>query len=106
MSNQHSMIDDHRNMFMLSKNLSQFQLMNLQAWPQVFFENYKNAKIEYNFIDKDENFYSGEVTFNIDLDGELKEDASCLHLEAATKLMFWSDTQVNILINGEKWNKK
>jgi hypothetical protein len=107
MQSQHNIVDSHRNMLMVSKNLSDFQTENLRQWPMIFFNYVERVQVEYSFLDTDGNFFAGNVTFNITIKGPVGDIVSpAMHLEAATKLMFWSDTNVVIKINGELWNKK
>ena len=101
---QNTLIDSHRNMLMFSKNLSSFQLDNLKNWPFIFFDGVTSSSLDYNFVRGDE-FYAGTVEFDITTQQTENLEAAILHLEAATKLMFWTDTKVIIKINGRKWKK-
>lgn len=100
-----TIIDDHRNMLMFSKNLSQFQINNLKVWPHIFFNGVTKAEVSWNFI-KDDMFYSGEVDYSIETNNIEDLDKSIDYLISATKMMFWEQTEVNIKINGEKWEMK
>jgi hypothetical protein len=110
MSNNNStIVDSHRNMLMLSKNLSDFQIENLRQWPFVFFNGVENVSVSWNFIeekDGEELFSPGFVTFDITTQKTNDLATSVVFLESCVKLMFWSDTKVNILINGEPWNSQ
>ena len=107
--NQTNIVDSHRNMLMVSKNLSDFQIQNMKQWPFVFLSGVKSVKVNWDFIKKDnednDEFYSGEVEYQIEMESALDIDfkVGISHLELSTKLMFWSDTNVKIKVNGELW---
>jgi hypothetical protein len=90
-------------MLMVSKNLSDFQIENLRNWPFLFFTNVDNASVEWDFIDKDGLFYEGEVSFDIKTSDTDNLPVAVMYLEAAAKVMFWSNTKVNVKLNGELW---
>jgi len=95
---QNSILDDHRNMLMFSKNLSQFQINNLQHWPTIFFDSPVEAKVEWNFIDGDM-FCAGKVSFFIKTENTHLLEKRIDYLIGATKALFWADTSVFITIN-------
>lgn len=102
-----NIVDVHRNMLMVSKNLSEFQIQNMKQWPFIFLSDIKEAKISYDFI-KDDLFYPGVVTYEIETNSELIGESLHLgisYLEASVKLMFWSDTEVKITIDGALWKE-
>lgn len=102
----HNIIDSHRNMLMVSKNLSDFQLENLRQWPLVFFNGVEQVRVDYSFIDVEDNFFAGNITFDLKIPNPEQDlTVPIAYLDAATKLMFWSDTHVIIKVNGEIWNK-
>lgn len=105
MEKPHTIVDSHRNMLMVSKNLSDFQLENLRKWPFIFFENVKKISVSYNFVDSEDNFYQGYVEFDLEIENPKELASPIMYLEASTKMMFWSDTDVKIKINGELWKK-
>lgn len=99
---QQNIVDSHRNMLMVSKSLSEFQLQNMKQWPFVFLQGVKSVEIKWNFI-KNDLFYPGEVSY--DIRSELKNvgDEGLIFLDLSTKVMFWSDTTVKIKVNGKLW---
>lgn len=101
-----TVIDDHRNMLMFSKQLSQFQINNMNGWVHVFFTNVEKADVSWSFIDSEGLFYSGVVTYNLSLGENEDLNIACNYLILATKMLFWEQTEVVININGELWNKK
>ena len=104
---QLNIVDSHRNMLMVSKNLSEFQIQNMKQWPFVFLNDVSSVKVNWNFIkkneeDKDE-FYPGEVEYEIEMGEDPNLEMGLTHLELSTKLMFWSDTTVKLKVNGKLW---
>lgn len=105
MSDSTNQLDDHRRMLALSKQLSSFQLENLKGWPFIVFSNIKKSEVEYSFIDDQDMFYAGKVVFKVDLDGvSNKEDTlkRSNFLSDWTKVLFWTDTKVEVYVNGER----
>ena len=101
-------LDDHRNMLMVSKKVSDFQLTNLKTWPLIVFDNVENVSVSYNFIDKEEMFFAGEVTFDFKFKNDLtpddsKKKQSLSILNQWTKLLFYTDTKVSFKLKGQEW---
>lgn len=110
---EQNIIDDHRNMLMVSKKISNFQETNLKSWAFVFFENVEKSEVSWNFIkdNEDEEFYAGKVVFNIVFQKGTKVDSKIAQtgidrLIASTKLLFWKETEVEVKRNGKKWTVK
>ena len=101
-----TILDDHRKMLTLSKQLSDFQLENLQKWPFIVFDGIKKNTVEYNFIDENDMFYAGIVTFNLESDiveeSHIKDHGRFLVDWA--KILFWTDTQIEVTLNGKRIN--
>lgn len=106
---QINIVDSHRNMLMVSKNLSEFQIQNMKQWPFVFLNGVKSVKVNWNFIKKNEEdqdeFYPGEITYEIEMESasDIDINVGLLHLDTSSKLMFWSDTIVKFKVNGKLW---
>jgi hypothetical protein len=103
---KNNIVDDHRNMLMISKNLSDFQIKNLQSWSFLFFEGIDSVEISYNFLDNKGDFNAGKITFDIQTKKEInkeEKEKGKEFLTASTKFMFWSDTKVIIKKNGKLW---
>lgn len=104
-----TVVDDHRNMLMLTKSLSDFQENNLKSWAFIFLDNVDKVKISWNFIrkNKGKDFYPGKITFDISFKAEMtdltKAKAGMDMLIASTKFLFWSETEVIIKKSGKKW---
>ena len=112
MQNKQNIVDDHRNMLMLSKNISEFQENNLKTWSFIFLEGVDTVKVSWNFIDNNENkdFFPGEVTFDVTFKEGAGPETDFENIQtgfeklvAATKFLFWSETEVIIKQNGTKW---
>jgi len=105
-----NLVDDHRNMLMVSKKISLFQEQNLKSWAFLFFEDLKEVEVSWNFIKNNTNkdFFPGKVEFNLKFDKgtEIKpEDAEVGidRLVACTKFLFWSETEVKVKKSGKIW---
>jgi len=105
-ASNNTIIEDHRNMLMFSKNLSQFQINNMNGWVNIFFVNVEKAEVSWNFLDSSGLFYPGAVTYALTLGENENIDQSVGYLTAATKMLFWEQTEVIVTINGEKWTAK
>lgn len=105
-----NLVDDHRNMLMVSKKISVFQEQNLKSWAFLFFENLKETEVSWNFIKNNINkdFFPGEVEFDLKFNkgaGIKQEDAELGidRLIACTKFLFWNETEVKVKKNGKIW---
>lgn len=108
-----SIVDDHKNMLMLTKNLSEFQHNNLKSWAFIFLDSVDNVRVSWNFIRKNKakDFHAGKVDFKIKLKKGSEQDiekiqAGVDQLTACTKFLFWSETKVNIKIDGKLWTSQ
>lgn len=109
--NQQSVVDDHRNMLQISKNVSKFQEDNMKSWVFIFFENVEKVEVSWNFFrkNKSQDLYAGKVTYDIYFQKGFEVDLDKARrgldiLEACTKFLFWKETLVTIKKNGKKWN--
>lgn len=104
MSDSEKLVNDHRQMLLLSGNLSDFQLENLKKWPFVVFgTDLKQAEIHYDFKleEAQEEDMAGisagsvhfKFTFNKQPDKELADKGLSM-LKIWTKFLFWQDTVV------------
>lgn len=113
MDKSQNVVDDHRNMLMVSKKISKFQEQNLKSWAFLFFDGLEKVDVSWNFIKNNEaqDFYPGEVGFNLSFKKGKKTSAestkaSIDYLEACTKFLFWTETKVVVKRNGKKWTIK
>lgn len=109
LKDQH-IVDDHRNMLMVSKKISKFQEANLQSWAFLFFDKLDKLEVNWNFIRKNKNrdFYPGKITFDLKFpkDHNIDDETAQLaidRLTACTKFLFWSETEVIVKKSGKKW---
>ena len=115
-SDQEKIVDDHRQMLLMSGKISDFQLENLKKWPFVVFgTQLDKAEIAYNFElttpkdiveEETKNADAGSVEF--DLYFNTKQDSKYLEqgvmmMEIWTKFLFWEDTKVSFKVEGKKW---
>jgi len=108
-----TVVDDHRNMLMVSKKISVFQEQNLKSWAFLFFPELREQEVEWDFIrrNKSKDFYPGKITFNLkfpkgtEIDDQVAQEG-INRLEACVKFLFWNETKVSIKKNGKKWTIK
>lgn len=109
---KNTIVDDHRNMLQVSKNISAFQEQNMKSWSFIFLDGVDKVKVNWNFIKKNKNldFYAGKVGYDIkfkkDFDPHLNPERTQIGVDrliASTKFLFWSETNVKIKINGKVW---
>ena len=107
MSKQHStIIEEHRNMLVLSNNISEFQEKNLKSWPFIVFKDLKQVAVNFNFMDDDGLFFAGNIDYNFTF-GEMPEDeektTGLRALSEWVSMLFWTDTKVTFKVNGVEW---
>lgn len=107
-SSKTTIIDDHRNMLMVSKNISTFQEQNLKQWPSIVFDDVLATKVDYNFINTQDEFYAGKIVFDFTFtEGKYPTDdkrkQAFKDLELWTKFLFWVDTEVEFKLKGRVW---
>lgn len=108
-----TVVDDHRNMLMVSKKVSSFQEQNLKSWAFLFFKDLETVEVSWNFLkgNKANDFFSGKIDYNLkfkkgsEVSNEKAEEGMQM-LDACVKFLFWSETKVNIKKNGKKWTIK
>lgn len=93
----------------LSNRISEIQEKNLKSYPFIFFNDVKSAKIEYDLskVDDNGNINHGDhhVTYQLDLKEESNKenlDKRFSGIEAATRMLFWNDLKVRVIINGRQ----
>jgi len=116
---QSNIVEQHRNMLVLSGSLSDFQLNNLKQWPFIVFQgSLETAAIDYDFNrDSSEDFDSsesisslcaGRIRFNLTFKKgskiPLKEKQDAFqNITLWSKFLFWEDTEVLFYRDGKKW---
>ena len=107
MTKDTSVIAEHRNMLMISKNISTWQEAQLSNWPLVAFDTLKSVKVRYDFIGSDDMFNEGVVEYIFEFKGDAPEGADkergLKSLTEWTKNIFWSDTSVLFKIGDQEW---
>ena len=106
-----SIIDDHRNMLMLSGNLSSFHIDNLKTFPKIVFDNIKNFTLHYDFYEGKgdaKKLYSGKVIYDLTFDKEPEYTVEELQRRMSdikfwVRTLFWKDTGVTIKKDGKRW---
>jgi len=73
---ENTIVDDHRNMLQVSKNISAFQEQNLKSWAFIFFNGVASVKVDWNFIRKNKSadLYAGKVTFDVKFERGINPD--------------------------------
>jgi hypothetical protein len=103
--NSETVLDDHRKMLTVSKNLSTFQLDNLKKWAFIAFDNVDNNTVSYSFIDGEDQFYAGRVVFKINLETDIDKEEKfkrSTFLADWTRVLFWTDTKVEVYVNDKR----
>jgi hypothetical protein len=113
MGQAEQVVNEHRQMFLLTGNLSDFQLENLKKWPFIIFgKDLKKAEIAYDFKMEQpddvnaRDLKAGSVTFDLFFKKKPEQDfiaSGLAMLQVWTKFMFWSDTEVILKLKGKKW---
>ena len=109
---ENSIVDDHRNMLQVSKNISEFQEQNLKSWGFIFFNDVDSVEVKWNFFRKNKtnDFYAGKVGFNVKfkrgVNPSLTPELTQIGIDrliASTKFLFWSETKVIVKLDGKSW---
>ena len=108
------LVEDHRKMVAMTGNLSDFQLVQLKAWPKIVIDDkyVSEVKVTYDFTRKNdedrEELHAGKVIYDFHfINGvpypkeELKKRLQ--NLVNWTKYLFWEDTEVEIKKQGRAW---
>jgi hypothetical protein len=101
-------IEEHKQMLILSGNLSDFQLENLRQWGRLLFNNVKAVTVNYDFSSNKPNqlVSAGTVEFDFTFDKDEVIENKDKKLEELTnwvRFLFWSDTKIMVKKNGEIW---
>lgn len=102
-------IQDHRNMMTLSKNLSDFQLNNLKSWPMVVFDHVDKCEISYNFFNEKEELQPGEITFNFFFKEQPSKEVADKAFENVSswcKTIFFKETKISFQNEGESFRSE
>lgn len=109
---ENTVVDDHRNMLQVSKNISDFQEQNLKSWGFIFFNDVDSVSVKWNFFrkNKTKDFFAGKVDFDVKftkgVNPSLTPELTQIGIDrliASTKFLFWSETVVKIKLNGKSW---
>lgn len=97
-------IDDMRNITMLTGEISSLHIQNLQQWSFVAFDGVESVEIDYD-LSKDTTQSAGEgfVYFNIDVEETAENDKleeRCKTLTSWVRDMFWPEIKVSVSFNG------
>lgn len=113
---EEQIIDEHKQAVIMTGNLSNFHIENLQKWPFIIFdEELESVSINYDFKNTDaslkydsleSHISPGFVEYDLKLKKGVKVNNASQKLEALTawvKSIFWQETEVKIKRNGRKW---
>ena len=102
--NEKEILDDLRNLTMLTGELASVHEESLRKWPYVLFNGVKSVEIKYDLT----KLYTQEVGegyvayyINIEKPGEPKSE--CDILTSWVRDMFWKEIEVSVHINDEKY---
>jgi hypothetical protein len=98
-------VEEHRNMLILSKNLSEFHINHLKNWPMLVFNDVDKCEVDWNFFDENDVLSPGYITFNFTFKQkpqvqELKKAQE--NLSSWCKCLFFKETEVTLLDEGKK----
>jgi hypothetical protein len=100
-------IEEHRKMIVLSKNISEFHLNNIKAWIYIFFNDVKEATIEYDFLDDAGNFGAGQIIIKLSVGNEsIQTKQGYDNFIEAVKYILFKETKVLLYKNGRLWKFK
>jgi hypothetical protein len=100
-------IEEHRKMIVLSKNISEFHLNNIKAWIYIFFNDVKEATIEYDFLDSAGNFGAGQVIVKLNIGNKaIQTKQGYDNFIEAVKYILFKETKVILYKNGRLWKFK
>lgn len=93
-------IQELTKLMVFSGRLSEVHTKNLEAFPFIFFNGVKKAKIEHNISTTKD--IPSIISYEIDLDGENNfPEKRYEALHAAVKSIFWKEIQLKITINSK-----
>jgi len=98
-------LEEHKQIVIMTGNISDFQLKNLKTWPFILFDDVETVTIDYNFTEtvknedgeNSEGIGAGKVKFSIKSKAEPTEKA-IETIKNWTKVLFWNDTVVEVNI--------
>jgi hypothetical protein len=104
-------INEHKQAFIQTKNLSDFHINNLNKIVPSCFRQYglDSVTVNYNFLDQAGNLTPGSVEYDVSFKGiptYTKQDKeTCIEvIKTAIKTIFFSETEVSIKVKGKIWN--
>lgn len=101
MSAESPSLKDLTKLVMFSGRLSQVHVKNLEAFPFIFFNGVKEAKIEHDISTiKD---IPSSISYDLTLDGENDfPEMRYRAIEGAVRSLFWKEMKLKLSINGEE----
>jgi hypothetical protein len=105
------LLEGHRQAFLQSGNLSDFQINNMRSIVPYAFKTYglQTFTLDYRFTDDSDAIVPGVVEYNLKFNGiptytkEQKEFSKKVVIESI-KAVFFNETVVNLKVNGKLWN--
>lgn len=92
----------------LSNKITEFHEKNLKMFPLVFFNDVKEAKLNYDLrrqktVEDEPDFCNSRVTYNLSLDESTNDHLPKRFeaLETSVRGLFWNDIVVEIFFNGK-----
>lgn len=78
-------------------------LKSLESYPFIFFNDLKEAKLDYSVATKDKNgetIFSYALSLNLESNDHL--DKRYTALESAVRNLFWKEAKIKIAVNGQE----
>lgn len=94
--NQRAVLDEHRRLMVISGKFSDFQIKNLEMYPQIVFDGIKNMTIDYDVSTKKG---SGYVHYTIKM-GKKPDDIEqrIKDIEAWVKDLLFKEIEVKVKV--------
>lgn len=94
--NQRQVLDEHRKLMVISGKFSEFQIKNLEIYPQIVFDGIKEMKIDYDVSTKKG---SGYVYYTIKM-GKKPEDIEkrIKDIECWVKDLLFKEIEVKVKV--------
>lgn len=106
---EQSSIEDHKNMLIFSKKISDFQITNLQKYAFMAFPEIKTLKLGYDFLDESGLICAGRVEYDMIFKEGTKitkkeREKRFSNLEKWVKTLLFQETELALYKDGKEWN--
>src|ERR1035437_7039112 len=99
MSDTESKIRELAKLSILSNRISEVHEKNLKAYPFIFFNGVKNAKVNYDLERGSKNHVEFDITLEEDTLNPIMERRLEV-LDKSVKNLFWKEVSISVVLNG------